>query len=262
MEQIEAALQKAREQRVSDMTQTTAPRVEPETTWASLPSLGANPTILAKNRIVALTRSDPACAPFDMLRTKLLQAMRLNGWTTVAVTSPTPACGKSVVAMNLAFSLSRQRELRTVLVDLDLRRPQVASFLAQKAAPSMGDFLTGRKTIEEVFVRYADNLAVGASGRPVQFSSELLQAPSSRAALTHLRKRLEPHVVIYDLPPMLVSDDVIAFLPDVDCAVLVVDAESTTLREADICEHSLAEKTKVAGVVLNKCRYTPDKYGY
>ena len=61
---------------------------------------------------------------------------------------------------------------------------------------------------------------------------------------------------------MLSSDDVMAFVPNVDCAILVVAAESTTLREADICERDLAEKTNVLGVVLNKCRYTPDKYGY
>jgi protein-tyrosine kinase len=261
MERIEEALQKAREQRVPDAAPAVS-RPGPGTAWASLPALGANPAALASNRIVTLTRSDPACSPFDILRTKLLRAMRANGWTTVAVTSPTSGCGKSVVAVNLAFSLSRQKELRTVLVDLDLRRPQVARLLAQKGAPSMGDFLRGRKSVEDVFVRYGDNLAVGANGRPVQSSSELLQGPSSTAALLGLRKKLEPHVVIYDLPPMLASDDVIAFMPNVDCAVLVVAAESTTIRETDICEHSLAETTKVAGVVLNKCRYTPDKYGY
>ena len=260
MERLEAALQKAREQRLSDVA--AGSRADAGAAWASLPSLGADPAALARNRIITLTRSDPACAPFDMLRTKLLQAMRANGWTTVAVTSPTPGCGKSVVAMNLAFSFSRQKELRTVLIDLDLRRPQVARLLAQKGAPSIGDFLRGRKAVEDVFVRYGDNLAVGANGRPVQFSSELLQGPSSIAALLGVRKRLEPQVVIYDLPPMLASDDVIAFVPNVDCAILVVAAETTTVREADICEHTLAEKTKVAGVVLNKCRYTPDKYGY
>ena len=69
-------------------------------------------------------------------------------------------------------------------------------------------------------------------------------------------------MVVFDLPPMLASDDVMAFVPNVDCAILVVAAESTTPREADVCERDLSEKTNVVGVVLNKCRYTPDKYGY
>jgi Mrp family chromosome partitioning ATPase len=244
------------------MPAATVARLETGTGWANLQPRSANAAVLARNRIVTLTRLNPACAPFDMLRTKLLQAMRANGWTTVAITSPTPECGKSVVALNLAFSLSRQKELRTVLVDLDLRRPRIARLLGQKDAPSMGEYLMGRRSVEEVFARYGDTLAVGANGQPVHFSSELLQGSSANAALLSLRNRLEPDVVIYDLPPMLVSDDVIAFMPNVDCAVLVVAAESTTLREADICEHSLAEKTNVVGVVLNKCRYTPDKYGY
>ncbi|HEY6630842.1 MAG TPA: CpsD/CapB family tyrosine-protein kinase [Rhizobiaceae bacterium] len=259
MERNGEVLQTAR--RISDVAQAVS-RLAPGTGWAGIPALDVNPAILADNRIITLSQLNPACAPFDMLRTKLLQAMRAKGWTTVGITSPTAACGKSVVATNLAFSLSRQKELRTVLLDLDLRRPELANLLAQKGAPSMEEFLRGRKSVEEAFVRCGDNLAIGTNGRPVQSSSELLQQPSARAALLGLRKRLEPHVVIYDLPPMLVCDDVIAFMPNVDCAILVAGAETTTIREVDICEHSLAEQTKVAGVVLNKCRYTPDKYGY
>jgi hypothetical protein len=61
---------------------------------------------------------------------------------------------------------------------------------------------------------------------------------------------------------MLSSDDTIALIPNVDCAILVAAADTTTFREADICEHDLAEKTNLVGVILNKCHYTPDKYGY
>jgi len=51
-------------------------------------------------------------------------------------------------------------------------------------------------------------------------------------------------------------------LPNVDCVILVVAAEYSTLGEVDICEQELAANTNIAGVVLNKCRYTPEKYEY
>ena len=63
---------------------------------------------------------------FDALRTKILQQMRANGWRRVAITSPGAACGKSTVALNLAFSLARQPDMRAILLDLDLRRPSLA----------------------------------------------------------------------------------------------------------------------------------------
>jgi len=43
---------------------------------------------------------------------------------------------------------------------------------------------------------------------------------------------------------------------------LVVAAEYSTATEVDLCEQELAANTNVVGVVLNKCRYTVDKYGY
>src|SRR5205085_11765643 len=116
--------------------------------------------------------------------------------------------------------------------------------------------------IKDVFLRYDDNLAIGFSDRPVSDSAELLQGADTARALRQLKQTLEPNVIIYDLPPMLLSDDVLAFLPNVDCTMLVVAAEVNTLNEIGTCEGDLAERTNVLGVVLNKCNYPPEKYGY
>jgi len=266
MERIQTALQKVREQRGSDQLAEQAfsscLRLGSEVIWENLPKLSADPKLLARNRIVTAYRSDPAYVAFDMLRTALLQNLRQNNWTSVAITSPTPACGKSVVSLNLAFSLANQKECRTALIDLDLRRPQIGKLLGLKTPPSAESFLKGHADIEDVFIRYSDNVAIAANNRPVRFAAELLQSSDTAKTLKRVKQKLDPDVMIFDMPPMLSSDDVLAFAPNVDCAILVVAAEMTTMREADLCERSLAEKTNVIGVVLNKCRYTPDKYGY
>jgi Mrp family chromosome partitioning ATPase len=70
--------------------------------------------------------------------------------------------------------------------------------------------------------------------------------------------------VIFDMPPMLAGDDAIGFLHNVDCALLVAAAGSTTIAQVDACERDIAAHTNVLGVTLNKCRYL-DKdqaYGY
>ena len=61
---------------------------------------------------------------------------------------------------------------------------------------------------------------------------------------------------------MLPSDDVLAFLPAVDTVLLIAAAEQSSLNEIDVCERDLDAHGKLLGVVLNKCRYNPDKYGY
>ncbi len=72
-----------------------------------------------------------------------------------------------------------------------------------------------------------------------------------------------PDAVIYDLPPLLVSDDAIGFLPQVDCVLLVAAAGQTTPTEIDECERLLGETTNFLGVLLNKCEVkNSDAYQY
>lgn len=268
IEHIQAALQKARRLRAPDTSPTlpapvpvSAPAHDGEL-WSRLCLLKPDFAHLAKHRVVAADHSDPAYSAFGMLRTKVLQDLRQNNWTSVAITSPTAGCGKTVVSLNLAFSLAHQKDCRTLLVDFDLRRPQIGKILGTAGAPSMESFLRGRIGIEEAFVRYGDNIAIGVNSRPVEFSAELLQSPETAKILKRMKEELKPDIVLFDLPPMLSCDDVMAFLPNIDCAMLVVAAEASTFNEAEYCERNLSERTNMLGLVLNKCRYTPEKYGY
>lgn len=230
--------------------------------WTRLESVRLNRKHIAQRRIVTLDRTDRAHFTFDILRTKILKLMRENNWTSVAITSPTAGCGKTVVTTNLAFSFANLNDCRTVLVDLDLRQPQVGRMLGLQQDHSMERFLTGRCSLEDTFVRCGNNLVVSANCHVVSHAAELLQGPGIEPVLLRLRDSLKPNVMLFDLPPMLVSDDVSAFLPHVDCVLLVVAAELSTLREVDMCERTLAEESNLLGVVLNKCQYEPEKYGY
>ncbi len=230
--------------------------------WEGLPQLILDHDVAANNRVITLNRSSQAHAAFDMMRTKLLRVLRENNWTSVAITSPTPACGKTCIALNLAFSFANQKDCRTVLMDLDLRRPQIGKTLAIKNAGSMESFLKGDAVLRETFFRYGDNLAIAANRQPVHFSAELLQSATAARALEEMRQEIKPDVILYDLPPMLSTDDVLAFLPNVDGVILIAASDESTVREVDVCEQSLREKTNMLGVVLNKSQYTQEQYGY
>jgi Mrp family chromosome partitioning ATPase len=281
MERIQAAIQKAKEQRraqgAPDLAMAPVSRAAaagrvaaaiashpaaPGPVWSELEAFEPDPEIMERNRIVTFADQDPAHSTFDMMRTKLLRTMRQNNWTSLGVVSPTNGCGKTTTCLNIAFSLARQPDMRTVLVDLDLRRPAVAHQMGLSKPQSMASVLQGTRPIAENFVRYGDNLAIGTNDQGIRDSAELLMNVATGQGVASLRAAFQPDIFIYDLPPILMSDDAMAFLPHLDCVLLVAGAEKSRLDEVDKCEQDLAEQTNVLGVVLNMCRYTGEDYGY
>jgi Mrp family chromosome partitioning ATPase len=232
-----------------------------EAAWTALPGLRTDPGLMRRHRIVAFEGGHEA-ASFDVMRTRLLQQLRANGWRRLAITSPAPGCGKTTTALNLAFSLARQSDQRTVLAEVDLRRPALARMLGIRVHHSFARVLEGKGALADNAVRYGSNLAIATNHDPYRNPAELLHGPSVGPALAAIEARYDPSVVIFDMPPMLVGDDALAFIGHVDCVLLVAAAEATTVEEVDTCERDLAAHTNVLGVILNKCRFPDRRYGY
>jgi protein-tyrosine kinase len=264
MERIQAAIQKAKEQRGIHVDPAWDGGVPAPAgaAWDSLEPFEPDLHAMAENRIITCSDSDPSDAVFDMLRTRILRNMRENRWVALGITSPTSGCGKSVTSLNLAFSLARQADVRTVLVDLDLRRPSIARILGLERPQSMASVLQGTAPLAENFIRVGENLAIGTNATTHRNSSEILLNPATAQGVAALKAAFRPNVLLFDMPPMLVSDDVMAFLPNLDCVLLVAGAEKTRLDEVDACEQDLSGQSNLLGVVLNMCRYVGETYGY
>jgi Mrp family chromosome partitioning ATPase len=220
--------------------------------WIALDEIALDPRVLLRERIVTRDKSDPAHIAFDALRTRLLKALYDNRWSRVAITSPTKGCGKTMVACNLAFSVARQPETRCMLIDLDLRAPQVAQRLGQRDASAIEPYLLGEVPPQSYFRRAGDNLAIGLNSTRVWNAAELVQGRRVAATLASSLELFRPNIVLFDLPPMLTSDDVLAFLPNVDGVLLVAGSGETKAGEIEECERLMAEHTSFLGVVLNK----------
>ena len=187
---------------------------------------------------------------------------RSNGWHRVAITSPGPACRKSTVALNLAFSLGRQPDLRTILCEMDLRRPSLARLLGLRTKHSFARVLEGAAPLSTQALRHGPNLAIASQTSPARRPAELLHSPAVATVLDAIKTDWNPSVLIFDMPPMLANDDALAVMGQMDCALIIAAAESTTIAEIDRCEREIASQTNVLGVVLNKCRYMDQDYGY
>ncbi|PYE82218.1 CpsD/CapB family tyrosine-protein kinase [Pseudoroseicyclus aestuarii] len=283
MEKIQSAIAKARASRDAATPRETAkpldkapylPGGDPEPSgaataaheglWTALPEYRPKPAVLEANRVTAY-KGGHGAAEFDVMRTRLLQQFAANGWRRVAITSPGPGCGKSTLAANLGFSLARQGEQRTLIADLDLRRPALGRILGLEARHSFARVLQGEAAFEDNALRYGENLILASNVEAARNPAELMQSSGARRRIDEIEARYQPTVMLFDLPPLLANDDAMAFASAVDCVILVAAAESTSIKEIDTCERDLAAQTNVLGVVLNKCRYLEksDKYyGY
>lgn len=221
----------------------------------------AGPFLEAK-RIVAHDLADPRSRSFDMLRTQVLQSMDTKNSQLIGLTSPTPGCGKSLIAINLALSISRQQERSVLLVDLDLRRPQVASYLGLNCQDGILSVLEGRSklsnAIVQVNVRNHRILTLPCEASTLS-SSEWMASRAMTALIQEIRQIFRNWTVIVDLPPILPSDDVITILPQIDSTLLVAAIGQTTISEIKECTKHL-ETTPVARVVLNKAPNPPAQY--
>jgi Mrp family chromosome partitioning ATPase len=238
--------------------------------WAALATVSVNAEHLSANRIVTAVREDPAHTAFDVLRTRLLQALVDNGWKRVAITSPTKDCGKTFTAANLAISMSRQENCRTILLDCDMRRPSLHRVMGVQRPGSMGDMLRGMRAPEDHLLRLGTNdfhaghnIAFGFNSVIEPYASELLQDPRAAETLDRVEKTYAPDAVLFDLPPALYYDDVIAFRPHFDGVLLVVGGGVTTQKEIKEVERRLGESTPLLGMVLNKAESTElNRYRY
>lgn len=229
-------------------------RVNPAKVWESLSPVQLVAEKLAGNGLFPIPSNQPAAVAIDQLRSKLLHGLATQGWKRIAVTSPTHGCGKSFVATNLALSLARRPSSRTALIDLDLRRPHLADLLGLTDMPELADFLTGEQPLESVFRRFGRTLALGLNGAPVDMSAELLHSPDTAVALAAMVEQLDPEVAIYDMPPALGSDDLLAMAPSLDAVLLVVDGTKTSPAEVRACERLLEGRIPLMGVVLNRAQ--------
>ncbi|CUH87511.1 Tyrosine-protein kinase YwqD [Phaeobacter sp. CECT 5382] len=226
--------------------------------WLQLPQvpfdfLGQKPSRLP---LVSAFRSSPTARAFDLLRTRLLHSLRDHGWKRVAITSPAAGGGTTFCAVNLALSLARVPGSRTVLMDMNFRRPGVAAALGIPAAGSMVDFLAGELSLPEQLCRLSDTLAVGTNRVSKQNASDILHAPSTGEVLDDMIEDCRADTVLFDLPPVLENDDVPAFLPQVDGVLLISDGDHTTAAQLAACEKMLAGHAPLLGVVLNRAQQT------
>ena len=276
MDRIRKALDMARQQRELGPDPAQAPRAHappprgPRLT-ATLPTdivytqtqvFQPDPGTLEASRIIHPSRRDPAAAAFRMLRTQVMQRMDEHGWRSIAILSPGADDGKTTTAANLAVSLAHDRHHTVLLVDCDLKRPSIGEMFGIEASYGVDDVLRGDAHVGQCLYHPEafDRLVIMPARGPLEHSSEALAGPQGRSLVSDLIGRYPERITVFDLPPVLGADDALAFLPQIDCALVVV-AEHATPREDLVRCMELLHKTPIVGTVLNKATGVKSAYG-
>jgi Mrp family chromosome partitioning ATPase len=219
---------------------------------------------LEQRRIVGHNVTDPRSKAFDILRTQVLQAMDQKNWQFLAITSPTEGCGKTVTAINLALSIARKPERSALLIDMDLQRPSVAGYLGIKSRNGLHGVLEGRTAVADAITRVqvdSCELLVLPAEAPTVRSSELMSSPNMGMMLQDIKRSFKSRTVIFDMPPLLQGDEVLATLPRIDCVLLVTAVGVSTIHEIKECNRHL-QASEVIRLVLNKSHETTRRHYY
>lgn len=187
---------------------------------------------------------------FRTLRTNLVFSQAVQSLRVVAVTSSVPGEGKTTTSANLAVTFAQQG-MRVVLVDGDLRRPQVHEVFAQAREPGLTHALVGRSTIGDVIRKTSiEELHIIPAGALPPNPAELLGGARMKEVLEYLRERYD--VVIIDTPPVHAAADALVLGRAADGVLIVVRAGRTDREAAQDAMRSLAGVgARVVGAVLN-----------
>ncbi len=210
-------------------------------------------TLLREQRVMAGYEKGPFVDAYKILRTQVKHRLRENGWNVVGITSAGPGEGKTLTAVNLAVSLAMETTQTVLLVDSDLRNPAIHEVLGIKDAPGLADYLVNNRPIADLLVHPSiGRLVVLPGGRAISNSTEILSSPRMQALVEEFKHRYPSRVVIFDLPPLLHTADVLAFAPFIDALLLVVEEGKTTSDELQQALTMLKHSSPVLGTVLNK----------
>jgi capsular exopolysaccharide synthesis family protein len=191
------------------------------------------------------------CARFEY-------AIDVRGCKVVAISSAIAGEGKTISAVNLAANLASTGRKKVILIDLDLRKSDLAKGLRFPSTPGMVELLGGSASLNEV-LRFVivQGLHVIPSGKLVSNPWGLLAGEKFRIFLQELRVQYD--VILLDTAPMLPVSDTLVLRDLVDGIVLVHRLGYTPHNLFRKALEDIGEK-KLLGVLLNGVAQQSERY--
>jgi capsular exopolysaccharide synthesis family protein len=213
--------------------------------FQSLPAVGR-----PENQLVSLTDNESLVAEkFRFLAVRLRHLRRERPLQKVLITSTIPHEGKSMVAANLACTLARKRQQRTLLMEGDVRRPSLSKMFGLERAPGICEWLQGKESqVTNIYHLEGPELWIFPAGNPSSNPLELLQSGRLSSLMDQLTALFD--WIIIDSPPILPLADTSVWSRLADGILLVTRQGTTEKRQLQKGLEAL-DQTKLIGALVN-----------
>jgi len=192
-----------------------------------------------------------AAEQFRKLRTHLLRIQPTDPLKTIMVTSATSGEGKTFVATNLAINIATHFHVHALLVDCDLRKPQLSQWFDLRDGKGLSDYLKGDGSVADILMKTeVEKLSILPGGSIQNNPTELIASKKMEALVQELETRYRDRFVIFDTTPILATSEPEVLAKLVDGIIIVVRAGFTP-RETIKQAISSFDKEKILGFVLN-----------
>lgn len=260
MEKIQQALERARQQREGSDKSASTRQSDSEDVqsikYTRTKSMEGHADLQRENRILSAMEHNDYADAFKMLSTQVMQRMKEHQWSSLAVTSVGEGEGSTTTAINLGISIAKEIEYTVLLVDGNLRKPELHKYFGITPELGLSDYLKNDIDLADIFIRPGDidHFVILPGGAPLMNSTELLGSPKMCNLVNELKARYPKRVIIFDMPSVLNVADTVSFVPCVDSALIVVEDDTTKQVELEQAI-DLLSVTNVIGTVLNKAKY-------
>ncbi|MBT8090309.1 MAG: XrtA-associated tyrosine autokinase, partial [Gammaproteobacteria bacterium] len=219
--------------------------------------------LIHKGLLAPLDQAIPVADEFRRIKRPLIDNALKQGedhvdhMNLIMVASPLPGAGKTFCSVNLAASISLERELNVLLVDADVAKPHISDAFGLTDRPGLIDILEDETmSIEEVLVRTdLNDIQVLPAGRKHSQSTELLASERMEEVMHELATRYADRLIVLDSPPLMVTSEAQALATQVGQIALVVECGKTTSQEIQEALE-LLDTDKAINMILNKSLYS------
>ncbi|MAR90187.1 MAG: exopolysaccharide biosynthesis protein [Pseudomonadales bacterium] len=206
---------------------------------------------LNRHRVLNPASSRSVIKSYKLLRTQVIRKLARNNWNSLAVVSARSGQGATLTAINLAISVSLEPNRTVLLADFDFRNPSIHRYFNYTPILGLSDYALDNARIEDMlFTPNIESLVVLPGRERFEDSSELLAAPNMVSLVGELKTRYAQRIIIYDMPPLLESDDALAFADNYDAILLVIEEGVTKRSDIKRIAELVGEKP-VLGTVFN-----------
>jgi capsular exopolysaccharide synthesis family protein len=220
-------------------------------------------TKIDPNLVALLDPQSLEAEQFKILRTNILFPLAGQPPRSILLTSTVPGEGKTFAAANLAISIALNINRYVLLIDADLRKPQLHTRFGFPSMPGLSDYLAENRPLSSLLLHTkVEKLTLLPGGLPPKNPSELISSERMASLINEVSHRYPDRLIVIDAPPPAMAAETGVLARQVDGILVVVLFGSTRRKDlADLIAH-MGEK-KILGSIVNRIETASSRYyGY